>query len=80
MAILRTPFVFEPDQFPYKVELSVVVRLAADAWLCHNVPDTGDEGDEAGWMWNRGPLTNKRTHVYSFKRESDAVSFALAWT
>jgi hypothetical protein len=72
--------VFEPDPFPYKVELSSVLMPVAAAWLWKHVPDTGDEGDEAGWMWARDPVPVRRTHVYSFKRESDAILFALTWS
>jgi hypothetical protein len=65
--------------FPYWVELAHTHRDMADNWLHVNVPDTGDDGDEDGWMWYRSPVTPTNTHIYAFKRSDHAAEFALAW-
>lgn len=68
------------EEFPYKVELCASLRVMADNWLHVNVPDTGDEGDRDGWLWDRGPLYLSGTHTYSFKHEQDALQFSLTWS
>ncbi len=73
---------FEPPdpEFPYRVELCASNMPAASGWLRINVPDTGDAGDEAGWLWDRSAISPTHTHIYAFRHEDDAIRFALTWS
>lgn len=68
------------DEFPHRVELNKSIRDQADLWLRVNLPDTGDNGDISGWLWDRSAITPTGTHIYSFRHEHDATQFALTWS
>lgn len=73
---------FEPPdpEFPYRVELCASKLQVVSEWLRINVPDTGDAGDEEGWLWDRSAISPHDTHMYAFKHEHDAILVALTWS
>ena len=68
------------DAFPHRVELSRILSDQADVWLQVNLPDTGDAGDQSGWLWDRSSITTKLTHIYSFRSSEHAAQFALTFS
>ena len=76
----QTNTVWLRDAFPYRVELCASHVKAVTVWMSINLPDTGDDGDESGWLWDRSHITPTHTHIYSFKSSEHAALFALAWT
>lgn len=73
-------FAYSAKEFPYRVEINRQHVRSANEWLDHNVPDSGDSGDQKGWMWNRSIPTPRNTRIYAFKQQEHAIQFALIWS